>query len=325
MKRKLSQHDSYERIFQKEGDATPRVHYRRIGLDDERADIYYYKFGIEHLKGGLIAKLKEYLSQLEKSVILDAGCGKGTDSLFLANISPNYKIIGVDISPSGIKIARSKATNNKDSLFFLICDITKLPFKKESFDAIYSYATLEHVADPCEAIRSFITVLKDRGILVIGVPSDTYWKGWYLPNYLVNRVLKRNPQYHAVPKNEILGCINYEMNIVEYDVIGFRPPENYLKFIPKFAFEKTINWFLLIEDAFRTLGLARFLYMQIFVFVKRSNIIKNISFRQKKIKLIPSLVLTLSSLLIYVPIWIQISLQLLRKLIIKNFIQVIPK
>jgi len=27
MKRKLSQHDSYEQIFQKEGDATPRVHY----------------------------------------------------------------------------------------------------------------------------------------------------------------------------------------------------------------------------------------------------------------------------------------------------------
>jgi len=54
-----------------------------------------------------------YLSQqkiidTKDKVILDAGCGSGWTSLFLAYANPGAKIIGIDLSPKSVEVAKTR-------------------------------------------------------------------------------------------------------------------------------------------------------------------------------------------------------------------------
>jgi SAM-dependent methyltransferase len=70
---------------------------------------------------------------------------------------PDYT--GVDISES------VRAYLHKP---FYRASATELPFEDNSFDAIWSYAVLEHVPDPERSLREMRRVLKQDGLLLLG-------------------------------------------------------------------------------------------------------------------------------------------------------------
>lgn len=49
-------------------------------------------------------------------------------------------------------------------------DLTKIPFKENSFDLVLSMQVLEHIMDDKTALRNLIAVTKDTGTLIISVP-----------------------------------------------------------------------------------------------------------------------------------------------------------
>lgn len=101
--------------------------------------------------------------------ILDVGCHSG---LFTKKISEKInpkKIFGVDISKKAIKEAQRRIKDGN----FQVADAASLPFKKNSFNAVFCLEVLEHVDDPEKVITEIARVLKPKGYAVILVPLNT--------------------------------------------------------------------------------------------------------------------------------------------------------
>ena len=97
---------------------------------------------------------------------LDVGCGWGWAIKYFRDI--------------GIEMHGFDVTHNilKDSISFcgtenlLIADGEKIPYKKDTFDLVFSWHVIEHVPYPQIFLKEIKRVLKDNGLLVIGVPND---------------------------------------------------------------------------------------------------------------------------------------------------------
>jgi SAM-dependent methyltransferase len=100
--------------------------------------------------------------------ILDLGCGIGTTTRYLGN---GFKrVIGLDYS---LEFCRYSHEKNKDRKAVCIIngDATSLPFKDESLQGIFSYATVEHLYDVKGAFREMDRVLKKGGVILIHMPD----------------------------------------------------------------------------------------------------------------------------------------------------------
>jgi len=99
-------------------------------------------------------------------VILDAACGTGYGSNYLAE--KGYKVIGIDISPKAINFAIKKY--KKTNLTFLIMDCRNLNFPDSMFDAVISQDTIEHISEDKKFLEEIVRVLKPSGKAIIFTP-----------------------------------------------------------------------------------------------------------------------------------------------------------
>lgn len=59
------------------------------------------------------------IAQLSRQTILEVGCGTGHNLARLAKNHPNLQMIGVDVSPEMLKVARKKLQSNSRRVLFL--------------------------------------------------------------------------------------------------------------------------------------------------------------------------------------------------------------
>lgn len=76
---------------------------------------------------------------------------------------------GIDISEPTARQARQAFASG--ALRCTVSDVRDLPFRDDSFDAIYSMGTIEHFAETERAVAEITRVLKPRGRAIIGVPN----------------------------------------------------------------------------------------------------------------------------------------------------------
>lgn len=98
--------------------------------------------------------------------VLDAVCGTGNLTLLLAE---NNHVTGIDFNESMLNIAAGK-TSHASSVILWKGDVTKLPFKASTFDAVTSVNVIYHLDNPQDAIKEAWRVLKPNGLLVITSP-----------------------------------------------------------------------------------------------------------------------------------------------------------
>ncbi|MBP6945818.1 MAG: class I SAM-dependent methyltransferase [Candidatus Pacebacteria bacterium] len=112
---------------------------------------------------------RAYVLMEKKNVkrVLDLGCGDGRDSLYFAR--QGITVEAFDFSESGIESLKKKNPSIKAH----IGDIRNLPFKKNSFDAIYAHLSLHYFSDSeTEKIFSKIhAMLKKDGLLFVKCKS----------------------------------------------------------------------------------------------------------------------------------------------------------
>jgi SAM-dependent methyltransferase len=77
----------------------------------------------------------------------------------------------VDISLHVTQQALISFNQSKNRPEIMIADIRRLPYKKNTFDCIYSMGTVEHFPDCEKAIQELYRVLKHGGKAIIGVPN----------------------------------------------------------------------------------------------------------------------------------------------------------
>ncbi len=107
---------------------------------------------------------EEVCSNVVSGRILDIGTGPGYLPIEIAKRSPNIEIIGIDISPSMVKIAsgNSKQMGFSHRVRFVFGDVAKIPFESEHFDFVVSTASLHHWSKPIASIREIYRVLKEN-------------------------------------------------------------------------------------------------------------------------------------------------------------------
>jgi cyclopropane fatty-acyl-phospholipid synthase-like methyltransferase len=136
--------------------------------------IEYYKKNARLLakryESANVSKVQKLLLEVfpKKSYLLEIGCGSGRDASFM--IDNNYKILGIDASREMIDEAKN-IHPLLDNLLQVAIIPNELSFDNNSFDGIYSIATLMHLEkDDIEiTINKIYSYLKAKGIFLFSV------------------------------------------------------------------------------------------------------------------------------------------------------------
>lgn len=111
-------------------------------------------------------ELAQFLSRC--SIVLDAGAGTGFKAAWFARLSPETKVIAVDISESLIRAATYYS--DIDNLYFVQGDIAQLDFIADcTIDYISCDQVIHHTADPFATMKELHRVAKPSGELGIYV------------------------------------------------------------------------------------------------------------------------------------------------------------
>jgi UDP-glucose 4-epimerase len=141
-------------------------------------------------------------TDLADQKILEAGCGNG--GMAIAFAQAGAKMVGVEIEPELVEIARAQAAAYNLEAKFEYYDGEHLPFDDGSFDAALSVSVLEHVTDPVNYLTELLRVVKSDGYLYLAFPNrlwprETHTRLWFvswLPLGLIDPVVRwfgRNP------------------------------------------------------------------------------------------------------------------------------------
>lgn len=121
---------------------------------------------------------KAYLQFLKSNLkkdqkILDLACGYGRLTIPLAKAG--YNISGIDLAPNFIKDAKTQAKQKKLQIDFKVGNMLKLPYEKESFDAIICmWSSFNHLLtqkDQIKSLNEMLRILKKDGLAIIDMPS----------------------------------------------------------------------------------------------------------------------------------------------------------
>ena len=96
--------------------------------------------------------------------VLDVGCGLGKVPVYLAKKGLN--VIGIDVSPRLIKLAKKKSIKNKVNVQFKLTELGNFKVRKK-FDAVMFAGVLEHIEDEERLMREAKRLLKKNGKIVI--------------------------------------------------------------------------------------------------------------------------------------------------------------
>ncbi|MBT4791835.1 MAG: class I SAM-dependent methyltransferase [Halobacteriovoraceae bacterium] len=103
--------------------------------------------------------------------VLDAGCGSGLFSRYIAdqNLENDINIYAIDSSLKRIEAAKKKYNKSTYSnIFFNVQDLRKLTLKDNSIDIIVCRYVYEHIKDICQEVTDeLFRVLKPSGILYV--------------------------------------------------------------------------------------------------------------------------------------------------------------
>lgn len=124
----------------------------------------FNKANHEHIKL-LLAKLDLHAGM----VALDVACGTGDITCQMAELYPDAKIVGIDVSEAQLELAQEKAVDKKlKNVTFLLMsayDISALAMNYQ-FDRIFMRWVLGHLAEPRRVIAACQAVLKPQGIII---------------------------------------------------------------------------------------------------------------------------------------------------------------
>jgi len=100
------------------------------------------------------------------SAVLEVAPGPGFLAIELAKVG-SYRIVGLDISKSFVRIATENAAKAGVDVTFQEGNASSMPFEPDSFDFVYCRAAFKNFSEPIQALNEMHRVLKPGGKAVI--------------------------------------------------------------------------------------------------------------------------------------------------------------
>jgi ubiquinone/menaquinone biosynthesis C-methylase UbiE len=138
--------------------AQPKKAYRGLAMEGLIARWYARNTGrsIEPFK----KEAQEVAHQLAGgSAVLEVAPGPGFLAIELAKLGP-YRIVGLDISRSFVRIATENAAKAGVEVTFREGNASSMPFESDSFDFVYCRAAFKNFSEPVQALHEMYRVLK---------------------------------------------------------------------------------------------------------------------------------------------------------------------
>ncbi len=138
--------------------STPSLHF---GYYDEKATKHKQAiFRVNEV-------LADWANVVDATKVLDAGCGLGNTSIWLAE-NRNSKVTGITLVQKQVdtanKLAKKQNVKNVD---FLVADYLQTPFDDNSFDVVWACEALCHATDKSLFYKEAFRILRSGGRLVI--------------------------------------------------------------------------------------------------------------------------------------------------------------
>ncbi len=124
--------------------------------------------------------------------ILDLACGTGRHTLFLAE--KGFHVTGTDISETALRIVRKEMKKRRiKNIRVCIGDMHKIPFKKESFDAVVCTRAIYHGKRKQiqKAIAEIHRVLRPKGLFLFNALTTNH------PDYRNGKRIEKNTFVHV--------------------------------------------------------------------------------------------------------------------------------
>ncbi len=136
--------------------------------------------------------------------LLDLGCGTGLMLKRLERRQPDARLMGADLSPDMLAIARERLA---PSTALLRAAMESLPLADRSVDLLVSTSVFHFVRDPTAAVREMYRVLKPGGRLVL-----TDWCRDFMTMRLLDTYLKAldRPHHHICTSGEFGGLLDQQ-------------------------------------------------------------------------------------------------------------------
>ncbi len=117
-----------------------------------------------------------WLPSVENPRILDAGCGSGVSTEYLAHLNPTADIIAIDISAGTLAVAQERiaktVTKGDRTIEFHQLSLFDLEKISGKFHLINSVGVIHHTADPTKALQCLADKLEQGGLLHLFVYAE---------------------------------------------------------------------------------------------------------------------------------------------------------
>ncbi len=191
--------------------------------------------------------LAERAGVTEGTTVLDAGCGVGSTSRFLAR-TYGAKVIGITPVPS--QVARARKLNARSGLDGLVHteqgDYLATGFDDDAFDVVIAQESICHSADKKSFLREAFRVLRPGGRLVIAeyflfprpfspdeqALMESWWSGWAIPDLAVGDKFNdwaRDTGFEEVVMDDVTANVRHSLRRLYRITMTFYPGELLLR------------------------------------------------------------------------------------------------
>ena len=94
-------------------------------------------------------------------LVLDAGCGKGRHCIASAGFGAR-EIVGIDLASGSVRAA-FRNTKHLPNVHIVQADLYHLPFRRQTFDYVYSVGVLHHTPNPRQSFASLVKTARIGG------------------------------------------------------------------------------------------------------------------------------------------------------------------
>lgn len=144
----------------------------------QSAPVYDATAGAQYLAG--LYRQLPYLQPLPPwPAILDVGCGTGINLLAAAQLfGPCRLLVGIDISPGMVAVARQKAASAGIPATILLGDAETLPLPDATFDLVICNSVYHWFENREQALREMARVLRPGGQLILICAAAPGFREW---------------------------------------------------------------------------------------------------------------------------------------------------